>query len=153
MVVFLLLFAVFVLSVVVDAPARAQGEKQLMREYSRRMEALFVQLDVDRNGRLERHELKGHRALKRRLHRQARRDYLVLDDVRGNPGQLRARRLSRRYQLADANADNRLSKGEAAAMPWVARHFEFLDRNRDGLVSWRELLDLQRSLTPDQRRP
>ena len=74
-------------------------------------------------------------------------------DVRGNPGQLRARRLSRRYQLADTNADNRLSKGEAAAMPWVARHFEFLDRNRDGLVSWRELLDLQRSLTPDQRRP
>ena len=38
-------------------------------------------------------------------------------------------------------------------MPWVARHFVALDRNRDGSLSLEELLALQSALSPRQRLP
>ena len=124
-----------------------------MRDYSQRMEALFQRLDADGNGRLDRQEVKGEKALKRRLRRQGNRPYLLLKDLRGEPGQLRAQRLVRRFKLADANRDRLLSQAESSAMPWVARHFAILDRNRDGQLSLQELLSLQSSLAPPQRRP
>ena len=124
-----------------------------MRDYSQRMEALFQRLDADGNGRLDRQEVKGEKALKRRLRRQGNRPYLLLKDLRGEPGQLRAQRLVRRFKLADANRDRLLSQPESSAMPWVARHFAILDRNRDGQLSLQELLSLQSSLAPPQRRP
>ena len=124
-----------------------------MRDYNKRMEVLFQRLDNNGDGRLVRQELKGQPALKRRLERQGKRQYLLLKDLRGEPGQLRGQRLARRFKLADANGDLRLTRAESKAMPWVARHFDALDRNRDGSLSLKELLALQRALSPSQRLP
>ena len=131
----------------------ASPGRESMRDYSQRMEALFLRLDVDGDGRLNRQEVKGQKALKRRLRRQGNRPYLLLKDLRGEPGQLRGQRLVRRFKLADANRDRRLSRAEASAMPWVARHFASLDQNRDAHLSLQELLALQNALAPRQRRP
>ena len=124
-----------------------------MRDYNKRMEALFQQLDGNGDGRLVRQELKGQPALKRRLERQGKRHHLLLKDLRGEPGQLRGQRLARRFKLADANGDLLLTRAESRAMPWVARHFDALDRNRDGSLSLKELLALQSALSPRQRLP
>ena len=45
------------------ASAMAQSNGQPMQVYSTRMEALFVKLDANRDGRLDQGELKGRRAL------------------------------------------------------------------------------------------
>ena len=124
-----------------------------MRDYNKRMEVLFQRLDNNGDGRLVQQELKGQPALKRRLERHGKRQYLLLKDLRGEPGQLRGQRLARRFKLADANGDLRLTRAESKAMPWVARHFDALDRNRDGSLSLKELLALQRALSPSQRLP
>ena len=124
-----------------------------MRDYNKRMEVLFQRLDNNGDGRLVQQELKGQPALKRRLERQGKRQYLLLRDLRGEPGQLRGQRLARRFKLADANGDLRLTRAESKAMPWVARHFDALDSNRDGSLSLKELLALQRALSPSQRLP
>ena len=124
-----------------------------MRDYNKRMEVLFRRLDNNGDGRLVRQELKGQPALKRRLERQGKRQYLLLKDLRGEPGQLRGQRLARRFKLADANGDLLLTRAESRAMPWVARHFDALDRNRDGSLSLKELLALQSALSPRQRLP
>ena len=124
-----------------------------MRDYNQRMEVLFQRLDDNGDGRLVRQEIKGHPALKRRLERQGKRQYLLLKDLRGEPKQLRGQRLARRFNLSDANGDLRLTRGESKAMPWVARHFDALDRNRDGSLSLEELLALQSALSPRQRLP
>ena len=124
-----------------------------MRDYNKRMEVLFQRLDNNDDGRLVQQELKGQPALKRRLERQGKRQYLLLKGLRGEPGQLRGQRLARRFKLADANGDLRLTRAESKAMPWVARHFDALDRNRDGSLSLKELLALQRALSPSQRLP
>ena len=87
------------------------------------------------------------------LERNGKRQYLLLRDLRGEPGQLRGQRLARRFKLADANGDLRLTRAESKAMPWVARHFDALDRNRDGSLSLKELLALKRALSPSQRLP
>ena len=134
------------------ASAAAPGS-QSMRDYNKRMEVLFQRLDNNGDGRLVQQELKGQPALKRRLERQGKRQYLLLRDLRGEPGQLRGQRLARRFKLADANGDLRLTRAESKAMPWVARHFDVLDRNRDGSLSLRELLALQSALSPRQRLP
>ena len=124
-----------------------------MRDYNKRMEVLFQRLDNNGDGRLVQQELEGQPALKRRLERQGKRQYLLLKDLRGEPGQLRGQRLARRFKLADANGDLRLTRAESKAMPWVARHFDALERNRDGSLSLKELLALQRALSPSQRLP
>lgn len=139
------------LLVACSAPVRAEGGA--MRAYNQRMEALFNRLDGNRDGKLQSNELRGHPALIRRLQRQSGSQHLLFEDVRGEAGQLRGKRLVRRFRLADLDGDQRLSKQEASAMPWVARHFEALDQNRDRWLTLRELLDLQKALSPAQRRP
>lgn len=126
---------------------------QSVRHYNKRMEVLFRRLDVNGDGRLDRLELKGQPALLRRLERQGKRETLLLNDLRGEPGQLRGQRLARRFKLADVNGDRRLTRGESLAMPWVANHFAALDRNSDGYLSLKELLTLQNALSPRQRLP
>ena len=48
-------------------------------------------------------------------------------------------RLSDQWNRADADADGRLSRAEAAAMPRLQPHFDAIDRNRDGYVSAEEV--------------
>ncbi len=53
-----------------------------MRVYNQRIESLFLRLDADDKGRLERQELKGRPDLLRRLKRKNGRNFLLLEDVR-----------------------------------------------------------------------
>ena len=124
-----------------------------MRMYNQRMESLFLRLDSDGNGRLEHQELNGRRAFQRQLKRKTGRDFLLLEDIRTQKGTVRGQRLTRRFRGADRNSDRRLNRREAARLPWIERHFDGLDRNKDGHVTLEELWDLQRSLAPRQRRP
>lgn len=43
------------------------------------------------------------------------------------------------FEQADSNHDGKLSREEAAAMPFVARHFDQIDSNHDGYVTHDEL--------------
>jgi len=51
----------------------------------------------------------------------------------------RAGRVGVRFQDADVDHDNRLSRAEAQAMPFVAKRFETIDTDHDGFVTHREL--------------
>lgn len=44
-----------------------------------------------------------------------------------------------RLKAADTNADGLISRAEAAALPRLAEHFDEIDANRDGQVSFEEL--------------
>ena len=129
------------------ASAMAQSNGQPMQVYSTRMEALFVKLDANRDGRLDPAELE------RRLLRIKGRTHLLIEDLSVPAAQPSGRRLKRRFRKADVNGDKSLSRVEAAAIPWIGRHFDRLDGDRDGGVTLAELWNLQRSLAPRQRRP
>ena len=133
--------------------AMAQSNGQPMQVYSTRMQALFVRLDANRDGRLDPGELQGRRALERRLRRTKGRTYLLIEDLSVPAAQPSGQRLKRRFHKADLNGDKSLSRVEAAAIPWIGRHFDRLDGDRDGGVTLAELWNLQRSLAPRQRRP
>lgn len=137
----------------VNGLAWSMPDQGSMRMYNQRMESLFLRLDSDGNGRLEHQELNGRPALQRQLKRNTGRDFLLLEDIRTQKGTVRGQRLTRRFRGADRNSDRRLNRREAARLPWIERHFDGLDRNRDGHVTLGELWDLQRSLAPRQRRP
>ena len=134
-------------------PGVARSDQGAMRAYNQRMESLFLRLDSNGNGRLERQELDGRPALQRQLKRKAGRHFLLLEDVRTQQGTVRGQRLTHRFRKADLNSDRRLNRQEATRLPWVERHFNGLDRNRDAHVTLEELWDLQRALAPRQRRP
>jgi Ca2+-binding EF-hand superfamily protein len=44
-----------------------------------------------------------------------------------------------RLKAADTNGDGMLSKSEAAALPRLAEHFDAIDANKDGFVTFEEL--------------
>ncbi|WP_310461888.1 EF-hand domain-containing protein [Sphaerotilus sp.] len=44
------------------------------------------------------------------------------------------------FKRADANADNKLSKEEAARMPAIAAKFNELDKDKDGSLSMEEFM-------------
>jgi hypothetical protein len=44
-----------------------------------------------------------------------------------------------RLRAADTNADGLISRAEAAALPRLAEHFDEIDANRDGQISFEEL--------------
>ena len=141
------------LSLVLPGAALAGPNGQVMRVYNNRMEEMFIRLDVNRDGRLDAGELSGQRALKRRLKRQKDRNYLVIDDLGPSPEAPSGGRLKRRFRKADRNNDQRLSRQEAKAIPWLARQFKGFDRNGDGSITLQELWESQRALAPPQRRP
>ena len=54
-------------------------------------------------------------------------------------GQQRRGAMLERLKAADTNADGLISRSEAAALPRIAKHFDQIDANRDGQVSFEEL--------------
>ena len=118
-----------------------------------RMEILFYRLDGNQNGRLVLRELQGLRVLERRLKRQDNRSYLLLNDLRSRGVPPSGLCLQRHFQQADRNLDRRLNWKEAQAFPWIFRHFNRLDDDRDGMVGFAELWSMQPSIAPPQRRP
>ena len=54
-------------------------------------------------------------------------------------GQARRGAMLERLKAADTNADGFISKAEAAALPRLADHFDQIDANHDGQVSFDEL--------------
>jgi hypothetical protein len=77
---------------------------------------------------------------------QARREQWCkanLEQCKADPEKCRAEvraQSQERFKKADANGDGRLSRDEAAkGMPMVARHFDHIDTNKDGVVTMEEL--------------
>ena len=122
-----------------------------VRHYGVRMEALFVRMDSNRDGRLEIQEVSGQPYLKRRLQRHRTRNYLLIEDIRPSANHPSGLRLQRRFQQADRNLDGKLDRKEVASLPWLQRNFESLDRNGDGGLTLNELWMMQRSLAPRTR--
>ena len=122
-----------------------------VRHYGNRMEALFVRMDANQDGRLERREVSGQPYLERRLQRQPTRNYLLIEDIRPSASHPSGLRLQRRFQQADRNFDGQLDRKEVASLPWLQRNFESLDRNGDGGLTLNELWMMQRSLAPRSR--
>ena len=122
-----------------------------VRHYGTRMEALFVRMDSNRDGRLERREVSGQPYLERRLQRHTTRNYLLIEDIRSSASHPSGLRLQRRFQQADRNFDGKLDRKEVASLPWLQRNFESLDRNGDGGLTLNELWMMQRSLAPRSR--
>ena len=129
-------------------PVSSQDE---IRVYGQRMEAMFVRMDVNGDGRLVPAEVRGQPYLERRLRRPDSRGFLLMEDLHQRSPHHSGRRLQHHVQRADQNGDGQLNLREAQALPWVARHFNSLDRNRDGLVSLAELWSLQKALAPRLR--
>jgi TolA-binding protein len=69
---------------------------------------------------------------------QARRE-----QCKANPEKCRAEQQARaqeRFKKADVNGDSRLSREEAQkGMPALARHFDLIDANKDGMVTAEEI--------------
>ena len=122
-----------------------------VRHYGTRMEALFVRMDSNRDGRLEVKEVSGQPYLERRLQRHPSRNYLLIEDIRPATSHPSGLRLQRRFQQADRNLDGQLDRKEVASLPWLQRNFESLDRNGDGGLTLNELWMMQRSLAPRNR--
>jgi Ca2+-binding EF-hand superfamily protein len=55
------------------------------------------------------------------------------------PGPQSGQRPKVRFEQADTDHDGRLTRSEAAAMPFVAKHFDEIDTNHDGYISRDEL--------------
>ena len=132
---------------------QASPGNKTMRVYSARMETLFIRLDVNRDGRLDASEVQGRRGLSRRLKRQNNRSYFVLEDLRPQGGAPSGTRLKHHFSQADRDRNHGLDRREARRIPWISRHFESLDRDRDGIVTLDELWNHQRSLAPRRHRP
>ena len=116
--------------------------------YGRRMEALFLQMDVNGDGRLESGEVRGQRYFERRLQRPDSRGYLLLEDLRPLTPHQSGQRLQRRFHQADRNGDGRIDRRECQSLPWLSRNFVSFDLDADGGLTLEELWTVQRSLAP-----
>ncbi len=96
---------------------------------SPRLAAKFDQLDVNKDGKLDRSE-RPHRDGKGRGHGGGMGGLIDAD--------------------ADADGDGRISKTEAASMPWLAKSFDQVDGNRDGYVVRSELRSYHEKLRPQR---
>src|SRR5262249_51370755 len=79
----------------------------------------FDKLDLNKDGVVTKEEIQQARAERRAAHQQ---------------------KFQARFKAADTNGDGGLSKAETtAAFPRLARHFDTLDANKDGVVTLDEL--------------
>ena len=116
--------------------------------YGRRMEALFIRMDVNGDGRLESGEVRGRPYFERRLQRPDSRGYLLLEDLRPMTPHPSGQRLQKRFHQADRNGDGRIDRGECRSLPWLSRNFKSFDLDSDGALTLEELWTVQRSLAP-----
>ena len=116
--------------------------------YGQRMEAMFLRLDLNGDGRLDASEVGEKTYLIRRLNRKNSRGYLVLEDLRPPGTHPNGKRLQRRFKQADIDGNGKLNRDEAQAIRWLANNFNKLDLNNDSDITMEELWMLQRSLAP-----
>ena len=112
------------------------------------MEALFIRMDVNGDGRLESDEVRGRPYFERRLQRPDSRGYLLLKDLRPVTPHPSGRRLQKRFRQADRNGDGRIDRRECQSLPWLSRNFVSFDLDSDGGLTLEELWTVQRSLAP-----
>ena len=62
--------------------AAVKADPQPLQIYGQRMEAMFIRLDVNGDGRLESGEVQGQPYLERRLKRRDSRGFLLLEDLK-----------------------------------------------------------------------
>ena len=116
--------------------------------YGQRMEAMFIRLDLNGDGRLDASEVGEKTYLIRRLNRKNSRGYLVLEDLRPPGTHPNGKRLQRRFKQADIDGNGKLNRDEAQSIRWLANNFNKLDLNNDSDITMEELWMLQRSLAP-----
>ena len=116
--------------------------------YGQRMEAMFLRLDLNGDGRLDAGKVEEKTYLKRRLNRKNSRGYLVLEDLRPPGTHPNGKRLQRRFKQADIDGNGKLNRDEAQSIRWLANNFNKLDLNNDSDITMEELWMLQRSLAP-----
>ena len=129
------------------------AESRPVHTYGQRMEALFIRMDVNGDGRLETGEVKGDPYLERRLQRRDSRGFLLLEDLRPSTPHPSGRRLQQRFRQADRNGDGQLDRSECRALPWLNRNFTSFDLDADGGLTLEELWIVQRSLAPRAPNP
>lgn len=83
-----------------------------------RVDRMFANLDTNHDGLITQEEL--------RAAAEARRAEMK-------------EKAAARFKSADKNGDGFLSKDEAAALPRLARHFDDLDTNKDGMLTPEEI--------------
>jgi hypothetical protein len=60
---------------------------------------------------------------------------------KGDMARLAHKQAQDKFNSADANKDERISKEEAAAtLPYVAENFAKYDKDKDGLLTWEEFV-------------
>ncbi len=116
--------------------------------YGQRMEAMFLRLDLNGDGRLDASEVGEKTYLIRRLNRKNSRGYLVLEDLRPPGTHPNGKRLQQRFKQADIDGNGKLNRDEAQSIRWLANNFNKLDLNNDSDITMEELWMLQRSLAP-----
>ena len=116
--------------------------------YGQRMEAMFLRLDLNGDGRLDASEVGEKTYLIRRLNRKNSRGYLVLEDLRPPGTPPNGKRLQQRFKQADIDGNGKLNRDEAQSIRWLANNFNKLDLNNDRDITMEELWMLQRSLAP-----
>ena len=119
-----------------------------IKYYGQRMEAMFLRLDLNGDGRLDASEVGEKTYLIRRLNRKNSRGYLVLEDLRPPGTHPNGKRLQRRFKQADIDGNGKLNRDEAQSIRWLANNFNKLDLNNDSDITMEELWMLQRSLAP-----
>lgn len=125
-----------------------QASPRHVQLYGRRMEALFLQMDVNGDGKLESGEVRGQRYFERRLQRADSRGYLLLEDLKPLSPHPSGQRLQNHFNQADRNGDGRIDKRECQSLPWLSRNFVSFDLDSDGGLTLEELWTVQRSLAP-----
>jgi Ca2+-binding EF-hand superfamily protein len=109
------------------------GDGQITREEAQQAAAQlaakrFDKLDLNKDGVITREEIRQAQASRRAAYRQ---------------------KFEARFRAADSNGDGALSREEAAqSFPMIARHFDQLDANKDGLVTLEELRAAWRARAP-----